>query len=188
MSSITQPQQITGTWNVDSSHSAVEFSVKHMMITTVKGHFGQVEGTITADAARGDAWVVDVKIDASSIDTRSEDRDGHLRSADFLDVETYPHLTFRSKRIEGDFEEAGDDFKIIGDLTIRGNTREVTLDATYEGQGIDPWGGERMSFTAKTKIDRREFGLEWNQALETGGILVSNDVKITLDIQLVKQA
>lgn len=176
------------TWAIDASHSQVEFSVKHMMITTVKGRFAGVEGQVTTSDDTGDEWLVDVRIDASSIDTRAEQRDEHLRSADFLDAENHPELTFRSKDIEGSFDEAGDEFRIIGDLTIRGTTKKVVLKVVYEGRGRDPWGGDRLSFSASTKIDRREFGLTWNQALEAGGVLVSNDVKIDLDIQLVKQS
>ncbi len=130
---------------------------------------------------------VEVEVDTASIDTGVEQRDGHLRSADFLDVESHPVLTFRSRRVEGASLEEGSRFRVVGDLTIRGTTREVVLDATYEGRGRDPWGGERASFSATTKIDRREFGLTWNQALETGGILVGNEIKISLEVQAVKQ-
>jgi polyisoprenoid-binding protein YceI len=118
---------------------------------------------------------------AASLDTRSDQRDTHLRSADFLDIEKYPDVTFKSTRIEGTKEE----FKLTGDLTIRGTTRPITLDVTYEGSGKDPWGGTRMSFNATGKFDRRDFGLTWNVALEAGGILVSNDVKINIEAQAV---
>ena len=183
--SVTE-QTRTTTWTLDPTHSLVEFSAKHMMITTVKGRFGAVEGTIVADEANPAASRVEVEIDAASIDTRTEQRDAHLRSADFLDVETYPKLTFRGTRIEGGFREPGDTFVLHGDLTIRGTTREVTLDVTFEGTGRDPWGGERASFSAATRIDRRDFGLTWNQALETGGILVGNAITISLEVQAVK--
>ncbi|HEX2187754.1 MAG TPA: YceI family protein [Longimicrobiaceae bacterium] len=176
----------TATWNIDPTHSLVEFSAKHMMITTVKGRFGDVTGTIAIDEAAPDRSAVEVVIGAASIDTRTEQRDAHLRSADFLDVEAHPTLTFRSRRIEGAANREGDGFRVVGDLTIRGVTREVTLDATYDGRGTDPWGGERVSFSARTRIDRRDFGLTWNQALETGGILVSNDVKIEIEVQAVR--
>src|SRR5687768_8907921 len=159
-------------WKIDPAHTAVEFSVKHMMFTTVRGRFGAVDGTIEIDEDRPDQSSVEVVIDASSIDTASPDRDKHLRSGDFLDADAHPRLTFRSKRIEGAAKKQGDRFKVIGDLTIRGKPIEVTLDCAYLGQGQDPWGGTRAGFTATTKIDRREWGLEWNQALETGGILV----------------
>lgn len=176
------------TWTLDPAHSLVEFSAKHMMITTVKGRFADVSGTILADEAHPDRSSVEVEIDAASIDTRVEQRDGHLRSADFLDVENHPAITFRSTRVEGAYARPGDTFRVVGELTIRGTTREVVLDATYEGRGTDPWGGERASFSAETKIDRRDFGLTWNQALETGGLLVANQVRLSLEVQAVKAA
>lgn len=174
------------TWTLDPAHSQVEFVVKHMMITKVRGRFATVNGSLTVDEEVPANSRVEVEIDAPSIDTRQEDRDTHLRSGDFLDVENHPTLTFRSRRVEGLELEPGTEFKLVGDLTIRGATEEVTLDAVYEGRGIDPWGGERLAFSADTVIDRREFGLEWNQALETGGILVGNDVRIYLEAQAVK--
>jgi polyisoprenoid-binding protein YceI len=179
-------QSIVGTWNIDPTHSAVEFTAKHMMITKVRGRFGKVEGSVTLPSEDIQTASVDVKIDAASIDTRTGQRDDHLKSGDFLDVANYPQITFRSRRVEGSLE--GSDLKVIGDLEIRGTSREVELDVEFEGHGLDPWGGERISFSADTKIDRREFGLTWNQALETGGVLVGNDIRIHLDIQLVKQA
>ena len=182
----TQPQ--TTTWNLDPAHSLIEFSAKHMMITTVKGRMAEVRGTLTIDEADPDRSSVNVEVDTASIDTRAEQRDVHLRSADFLDVEKYPTLTFRSKRVDGARAAEGDSFKVVGDLTIRGTTREVTLDATYEGRGRDPWGGERVSFSADTKIDRRDFGLTWNATLEAGGVLVSNDIRIHMEAQAVKAA
>ena len=175
------------TWKIDPAHTLVEFSAKHMKITTVKGRFTGVEGTLVTDADDPDGSSVEVKIDADSIDTGSADRDKHLRSADFLDVENHPEITFKSRSVKGAHAEEGDKFKVVGDLTIRGNTREVELDAEYHGHGGDPWGGERASFSAKTKIDRRDWGLTWNQALETGGILVSNEIKINLEVQAVLQ-
>lgn len=176
----------TTTWTIDASHSLVEFSAKHMMITTVKGRIANVTGTITLDEATPDRSTATVELDASSIDTRSEQRDGHLRSPDFLDVATFPTIAFVATRVEGAKAQDGAEFRVIGELTIRGTTREVTLNATYEGRGRDPWGGERVSFSADTKIDRRDFGLTWNAALETGGVLVSNDIKIHLEIQAVR--
>jgi polyisoprenoid-binding protein YceI len=169
------------TWKLDPSHTTIEFAAKHMMITTVKGRFVDFEGTIVADEQNFADSEVTVTMKAASIDTRSEQRDTHLRSADFLDVEHYPEVTFKSTRIEGTKEE----FKLTGDLTIRGTTRPITLDATYEGSGKDPWGGTRASFSAHGKFDRRDYGLTWNVALETGGILVSNDVKINIEAQAV---
>lgn len=176
----------TSTWEIDPAHSTIEFAVKHMMFTTVRGRFKNLKGTITADESHPNQSRVEVEIDAASIDTGVGDRDQHLRSADFLDVETHPTLTFRSKRVEGAMAKEGDRFRVIGDLTIRDVTMEVTLDATYEGRGQDPWGKERAGVRATTEIDRRDWGLQWNQALETGGVLVGNSVRIELEVQAVR--
>ena len=172
------------TWKIDPSHTNVEFSAKHLMITTVRGRIADLEGTIVADEQNPANSKVEVTLKAASLDTRIEQRDQHLRSADFLDVENFPNITFRSKRIEGGREE----FKLYGDLTIRGTTKEVVLDVTFEGKQKDPWGGERVGFTARGKLDRREFGLTWNQALETGGVMVSNDIRLNIDVQAVKES
>ena len=172
----------TATWKLDASHSSVEFSARHMMFTTVKGRFSEVEGTVTVHGERPETAEVVVTMAASSIDTRTEQRDQHLRSPDFLDVEQYPTLTFASTRITGDSEH----FTMTGDLTIRGITKPVTLAVTHGGTGNDPWGGERMGFSATGRIDRRDFGLSWNQVLEAGGVLVSNEIKIHIDAQLVR--
>ena len=171
------------TWTIDPAHSTIEFVAKHMMITTVKGRFTELEGTIVADEENLVDSSVEVTMQAASIDTRNEQRDGHLRSPDFLDVENYPEVTFRSTDISG----TKDEFKLTGDLTIRGVTRPITLDVTFGGEGKDPWGGTRASFSAHGKFDRRDFGLTWNVALETGGILVSNEVKINIEAQVVLQ-
>lgn len=176
----------TTTWQIDATHTTVEFAVKHMMFTTVRGRFKDVKGTIEVDEKNPNNSTVNVEIAAASIDTGVADRDAHLRSADFLDVEKYPTLTFRSKRIEGAMASEGDKFKITGDLTIRGKSIEVTLDCTYTGSGKDPWGGTRAGAEAHAKIDRREWGLQWNQALETGGILVGNEVRMEIEVQAVK--
>ncbi|HEX8173102.1 MAG TPA: YceI family protein [Thermoanaerobaculia bacterium] len=175
-------------WQIDAAHSAIEFAVKHMMFTTVRGRFKDVKGTIEVDEQNPDASVVNVEIAAASIDTGSADRDAHLRSADFLDVEQHPTITFRSKRVSGAAKKEGDRFQLIGDLTIRGTTMEVTLEAQYEGTGLDPWGGTRSGSRATATIDRRDWGLKWNQALETGGILVANEVRIEIEVQAVKSA
>ena len=187
MTAPTTTETRTATYTIDATHSAVEFSVKHMMISTVKGRFAGVQGTIVADLASPDRSTVEAEIDASTIDTRAEQRDAHLRSADFFDVERFPTIGFRSRRVEGAFAREGDRFTVVGDLTIRGVTREITLDATFEGTGRDPWGGERASFSADASLDRRDYGLTWNQALETGGVLVSNEIRIHLNVQAVKQ-
>ncbi len=183
-STVTRTSTRTSTWALDPAHSLVEVAAKHMMITTVKGSFRDLRGMITLDEARPERSAVAVEIAAASIDTRLEQRDQHLRSADFLDAEHFPTISFRSRRVEGAYATEGDRFRVIGDLTIRGTTREVTLDVTYEGRGRDPWGGERVSFTADTRIDRRDFGLTWNQALETGGVLVGKVAKIDIAVEI----
>lgn len=172
------------TWKLDPSHTSIEFSAKHMMITTVRGRIADVEGTILIDDAKPSSSSVEAVMKAASLDTRSEQRDQHLRSADFLDAENFPEITFKSKRVEGPKEK----FKLVGDLTIRGTTKEIALDVTFEGEGKDPWGGERVGFAATGKIDRRDFGLTWNQALETGGVLVANEIKLSIEAQATKQA
>jgi polyisoprenoid-binding protein YceI len=169
-------------WKLDPTHSTVEFSAKHLMITTVKGRIVDVEGTIYTNEKDPKNSSVEATLKATSIDTRTDQRDQHLRSADFLNVEKYPEIKFRSTRIEGGREE----FKLTGDLTIRDVTREITLNVRFEGQAKDPWGGERVGFSATGKIDRRDFGLTWNQALETGGVVVGNEIKIELEVQAVK--
>ncbi len=180
----TVTERTRTTWTIDPAHTSVEFSVKHLMITTVKGRFAGVKGTVTIDEEDLAGSEVEVTIDASSIDTREEQRDAHLRSADFLAVETFPTITFKSRRIS---DVAGDSFKVIGDLIIRGVSREVVLDVTSEGRATDPWGGDRAAFDATTKIKRSDFGLTWNQALETGGVLVGDELKISLDLQVIRQ-
>ncbi|MBA3889167.1 MAG: YceI family protein [Gemmatimonadaceae bacterium] len=176
------------TWTIDPAHTLVEFSTKHMMITTVKGRFADVQGTIVTDERDPAKSSAEVTIAAASLSTGTDGRDEHLRSADFFDVEKFPSLTFRSKRIEGGSLTPGAAFTVVGDLTIRDVTKEVTLSATFEGAGTDPWGNEKASFAASTKVDRREFGLTWNAALETGGVLVSNDIRIAIEAQAVKAA
>jgi polyisoprenoid-binding protein YceI len=178
------PATVT-TWQIDPTHASVGFAVKHLVIATVKGQFGSVSGAVKVDERNPRNVQLEVEIDASSIDTRTEQRDAHLRSPDFLDVERYPKIRFVGKRLEGDLEG---DFRLVGDLTIRGVTRETVLEVTNEGRARDPWGGERAVFSAKAKINRAEFGLTWNQALETGGVLVGEDVKISIDVELVKAA
>ena len=184
----TAAETKVSTWNIDSAHTTIEFSAKHMMITTVRGRIADLRGSIEVNESNPNASHTEVAMEAKSLDTRNEQRDQHLRSPDFLDVDKWTHVTFRSKKVDGARAREGSQFKVVGDLTIHGTTREVTLDATFEGRGRDPWGGERVSFSADTKIDRREWGLTWNAALETGGLLVSNEIKIHIDVQAVKQA
>ena len=175
----------TTTWNVDPMHAEVGFAVRHLMISTVRGRFGKVEGTVTVDEQNPKNSKVEVTVDVSSIDTRQEMRDNHLRSPDFFDAANFPTMRFVSKRIEGD---TADRFRLVGDLTVRGTTREVVLDVSFEGRGMDPWGSERAGFSATGRINREQFGLTWNQALETGGVVVGEDVKISIDVEIVRQA
>lgn len=184
MSTAVQPATAQTTWTIDPVHSSVEFSVRHLMITTVKGRFTDVQGTVTLDEANPAAAAAEIRIQAASIDTREAQRDAHLKSADFFDVETFPLLTFRSTAVDGIRK---DGFTLVGDLTIHGVTREVALDVSSEGRAKDPWGGERAGYVATTKIKRSDFGLTWNQLLETGGLAVSDEVKISLDVQVVKK-
>lgn len=173
------------TWNIDSSHSGVHFTVRHMVIAKVRGAFQRFEGRVELDEKNIESSKVSVRIDATSIDTREEKRDAHLRSADFFDVAKYPELTFESTKIE----KAGDDrYRVTGALTIHGITKEVVLDAESLGFGKDPWGNERAAFQAQVSINRKDFGLTWNQALEAGGVLVGDKVDINLDVQAVKAA
>lgn len=172
------------TWVIDASHSMITFSVRHMMISKVRGRFTRFDGTVDFDEQNPTNSKVQVTIDASSIDTRDERRDGHLMSPDFLDVANCPTLTFVSKRVEVIDESHG---RIIGDLTIRGVTREVTLDVEYNGQSKSPWGTISAGFSATTKINRKDWGLTWNVALETGGVLVGEEVTIEIEIEIVKQ-
>ncbi len=174
----------TKSWDIDVSHSAIHFWVRHMVISKVHGRFAKWAGTIALDEQDLTRSTVDVRIDASSIDTQVADRDTHLKSADFLDVTKYPELTFRSKRIE----KAGADYRVVGDLTLHGVTREVTLQAEFAGSGKDPWGNTRAGFSAKASLDRRDYGLVWNAALEAGGVLVGEKVEITIELEAVKPA
>lgn len=186
----TTTDQIAGTttWTIDPAHSLVEFAAKHMMITTVKGRLPAMEGALRLDEGDPSRSTIEVRFDASRIDTRNEQRDAHLRSADFLETERFPTIAFRSSRVEGEPLATGGTFRLVGELTIRDVTREVTLEARFEGRGGDPWGGERISFSARTALDRRDFGLTWNAALETGGVLVSNEIKVEIELQAVLEA
>jgi polyisoprenoid-binding protein YceI len=171
-----------GTWKADPAHSSVAFEVKHMMIATVRGHFSSFDGTLEADEdpelSRANGWV-----DAASIDTGSPDRDAHLRSPEFFDVERYPRITFESTRIQ--WMEAGT-YRVWGDLTIKDVTREVEVEATVQGAGEDPWGTERVGVAIRGSINRTEFGLAWQQALASGGLLVGEEVKILVDVSAVR--
>lgn len=172
------------TWKIDRAHSLVQFAVRHMMISTVRGEFEKFSGTVDFDPDNLEQTEVTVRIDAASINTRETDRDNHLRSADFLNVEEYPVLLFESKRVEQTSDDRG---KLIGDLTIRDVTREVVLDVEYAGTALSPWGQTSAGFSANTTISRKEWGLTWNQALETGGVLVGDTVKISIELEIIRQ-
>jgi polyisoprenoid-binding protein YceI len=181
MTTDTLPQ--TATWQLDALHSSIGFSVKHLMIATVKGSFAKYEVSFSGNEENLSTAALRATIDTASVSTGNEQRDGHLRSPDFFDAEKFPEITFVGKKIVGD---AFGDFKLIGDLTIHGVTKEVVLDATFEGRARDPWGNSRLGYTAKGKINRTDFGLNWNQALEAGGVLVSEEVKISIEASFVK--
>jgi polyisoprenoid-binding protein YceI len=172
-------------WIVDASHSNVGFSVRHMMITNVRGEFQKVEGTVTWDPAHPEATKIQASADVASISTRDEARDGHLKSPDFLDAEKYPKLTFNSKSVSAKGKEH---LSVTGDLTIHGVTKEVVLDVEGpSAPSTDPFGNTRVGATATGKIKRDDFGMVWTKVLETGGVLVGHDVNITIDISLIQQ-
>ncbi|WP_129632275.1 YceI family protein [Candidatus Oscillochloris fontis] len=170
-------------WTIDTAHSQVAFSVRHLMIARTRGRFNQFQGTVNFDEQNPANSSVDVTIDTASINTMNDQRDTHLKSNDFLDVATFPTMTFVSKRIEVLSSNRG---KIIGDLTIRGVTREIVLPTEYNGQSKSPWGATSAGFSAEIRINRKDWGLEWNVALETGGILVGDDIDISIDIEIIK--
>ncbi len=172
-------------WQIDSGHSGVHFSVRHMVLAKVRGKFTRWSGAVVAEDGDESRASVEVVIDASSIDTGVADRDAHLKSADFLDVAHYPEITFKSERTERLDPER---LRVSGRLSIHGVSHEVVLDVEYAGRAKDPWGHERAGFTAKTSIDRKEFGLTWSQVLETGGLVVGDRVDIEIEVEAVKQA
>jgi len=175
----------TSKWNIDAAHSGINFSIRHMVVSKVRGRFAKYTGTINLDEGDLTRSTVETTVDASSIDTGTPQRDAHLRGPDFFDVEKFAELRFQSTRIEK-LDDAG--YRVIGDLTIRDVTREVSLDVEYGGRGKDPWGNERIGFVAKTAFDRKDFGLGWNQLLEAGGVLVGDRVDIEIEVQAVKVA
>lgn len=175
----------TNNWNIDATHSGINFSIRHMVVSKVRGRFARYTGTVDLDDRDLTRSFVEATIDASSVDTGTPQRDVHLRSPDFFDVERYPQLRFRSTRIE---KVEGARYRVVGDLTIRDVTREVSLDVEYGGRAKDPWGNERIGFVATTSLDRKDFGLGWNQLLEAGGVLVGDRVDVELEVQAVKAA
>lgn len=170
-------------FDFDNGHSSVAFVARHLVFTKVRGTFQKWTGSLELDLADLTKSKVSVEIDTASISTNEEKRDGHLRSADFFDSEKFPKMSFVGKRIE----KNGDAYRLVGDLTIRDTTKEVALDTTFEGTQKDPWGGDRVAFAASTKIQRKDFGLNWNVALEAGGVLVGETVEIVLDIQAIQK-
>lgn len=184
MSIVTaDPSELTGTWVIDPSHTTVEFVARHLMITKVRGTFTDIEGTVEISENPLESSV-SATVKLASISTTDAKRDEHLRSADFFDVEKNPEMTFRSTNIK----DVGDNRYILeGDLTVNGITRTVAFDVEFSGANKDPWGGTRAAFTAKAEVDRTDWGLTWNVALETGGVLVSNKVQIEVEVELVKQ-
>lgn len=173
------------TWQIDLAHSEINFTVRHMMISKVRGQFESFSGSVNFDEANPSNTTVEISIDVNSINTKDAQRDAHLRSADFFDVENYPTMTFVSKRVEQHSANSG---RLIGDLTIRGVTKEVALDVEYAGQVTSPWGTTNAGFSASGKINRKDWGLVWNVALETGGLLVGEEVQIDIEMELIKQA
>jgi polyisoprenoid-binding protein YceI len=173
----------TVTYTIDPAHSTAGFKVRHLMVANVRGEFSGVTGTVVFDAAASGNSRVEARIDATTIHSRDDQRDAHLKSADFLEVEKFPAITFVSKKITG----AGGEWRVTGDLTIHGVTKEVTLEVEGPApEAKDPWGNVKSGATAVTKINRKDFGLVWNVALETGGVLVADEVAITLELELLK--
>jgi polyisoprenoid-binding protein YceI len=171
------------TYSIDVSHSEIGFAVRHMMFAKVRGHFKSWTANLQYDAAAPEKSNIQVDIDVASIDTREEKRDGHLRSADFFDVEKFPKMTFQSKRIESNGKGR---YTLTGDLSIHGVTRELAVDVEETGRGKDPWGNDRLGFSARATISRSDWGLTWNQALEAGGVLVSDKVEIEAEVQVIQ--
>ena len=174
---------VSGTWQIDPTHTNIGFTVRHMVIAKVHGRFTGFEGSVTFDGER--AVAAQVRIDAKSIDTQVEARDNHLRSADFFDVEQYPAITFESRRMES---AGGNRYRVVGDLTLHGVTREVTIDTELLGRMVDPFGAERVAFSGTARLDRGDFGLTWNKAVEAGGVLVGDRIDVQLEVQVVKPA
>ncbi len=180
---MTTPEIPAGTWTIDASHSEVGFSVRHLMVSKVKGNFETFEGTVTiADDPLQSS--VQVEVDLSSINTRDAQRDGHLRSADFFEVESHPKMTFASTKVE----PAGSNYKVTGDLTIKGTTKPVVLDLEFNGVHPDPWGGTRSGFSATAEISRKEFGVDFEIPMDGGGVVVGDKISISLEVEAVLQA
>jgi polyisoprenoid-binding protein YceI len=175
----------TSNWNIDATHSGINFSIRHMVVSKVRGRFAKFSGNLRVEGDDLTQASLEATIDVSSIDTGTAQRDTHLRSADFFDAERYPEIRFRSTRVE---KLTDDRYRVTGALTIRDVTRDIALDVEYGGRAKDPWGNERIGFIAKAALDRRDFGLEWNQVLEAGGVLVGDRVDVDLEMQGVRAA
>jgi len=172
------------TWQVDATHSQVVFAVKHMVVSTVRGHFDVIRGTIEFDESNPESASIEAEAEVASINTRDKNRDGHLRSADFFDAEKYPVISFKSTKVE----RAGDNYKVTGDFTMHGVTRPVVFDVEYGGTVKDPYGLTRAGFNGHTKLNRKDWGLTYGGLLETGGAIVGEEVKIEFELEAVKQA
>jgi len=182
MSTLTVPTTLTGKYLLDASHSRVGFVARHAMVTKVRGSFNDVEGQGYLDADDASNSTLEVTIAAASIDTRNEDRDAHLRSNDFLAMDDYPQITFLSTSVEA----LGDGYRVVGDLTIKGVSKPVTIDFEYTGNAVDPYGNQRLGFEGSTVINRKDWGVNWNAALEAGGVLVSEKVTLEFEVSAIK--
>jgi polyisoprenoid-binding protein YceI len=185
MTTLTDSKLVTGTYTVDPTHSRIGFVARHAMVTKVRGSFNEFDATAQIDADDLAASSASVTIKVDSIDTRNEQRDGHLRSNDFLDIATYPEITFVSTEIT---PVGGDEVRVTGDLTIRGVTKPVSIDFTFEGSAVDPFGNTRVGFEGSVVINRKDWGITWNAALETGGVLVSDKITLEFEISAIKTA
>jgi len=183
MSTVTTPTTLTGTYAIDPTHSRIGFVARHAMVTKVRGSFNDFEGTGSFDAESPANSKLQLTIQAASIDTRNADRDGHLRSNDFFDMENHPEITFASTAVE---HVDGDDYRVTGDLTIKGVTKPVTVDFEYTGVAVDPYGNQRVGFEGKTTVNRKDWGVNWNAALETGGVLVSEKVTLEFEVSAIR--
>jgi polyisoprenoid-binding protein YceI len=181
----TEVEQLAGTYTIDPAHSRVGFVARHAMVTKVRGGFNDFAGTFTIDADDPSASTAELTIEAASIDTRNADRDAHLRSNDFFAMDEHPQLTFRSTAVE---QVSDADYRVTGDLTLRGVTKPVTIDLEYTGAAVDPWGNTRVGFEGSTKVNRKDWGVNWNAALEAGGVLVSEKVTLEFEISATRDA
>ncbi len=178
---IGAPASFAATYQLDPAHTQIHFTIPHLMVFKVRGNFNDFSGAIEADATKNSLNSAKATVQIASIDTRNQKRDDHLRSADFFEADKYPEMTFVSKTVSG----SGSDIQVVGDLTIKGITKEVTLNGAFLGAAIDPWGNQRAGFEATGKINRKDFGLTWNKALETGGVVVGEEVEIGLEVEAI---